>query len=214
MLAARRAVSVRHLPVLDPARDVVEERVREACHVADGDHAGAALDAQVVVAHQAVGEVETVVRQPPGGGCRADRLDEDVALDHGAVGEDHASAVVVDGEGRDAAPEVEAHLPLVASLHGGTHLPTEGGLHGHLVEGDDVDLATQPHGGGGDLAADEPGAQDDQPGAGREPLLQRSAVVVGADDVPAGPDGLGEASGLDAGGRDEPVVGHRLPSDS
>ena len=76
--------------------------------------------------------------------------------------------------------------------------------HGHLGD-------PEAHGGGGDLAADEPGADDDHAGAGPGQLVpQAPRVGEGADRVPAGErTGAGQPAGPHTGGDDQTVVRER-----
>lgn len=63
---------------------------------------------------------------------------------------------------------------------------------------DDRDLESEPAGGRGDLGADEPAADDDEPATARQVLAQRACVVERAQNVNAL---QAVASGQGAGGR-------------
>src|SRR4051794_15986134 len=120
--------------------------------------------------------------------------------------------MVVPLERGDARAEVEADaVLLVPPLQDGREQRPERADHGQPVDRDTGDIAAEGAGGGGDLAADEAGAEHDDAGAGPQLRAQRECVVERPDDVPprvrgGRRTGDVEAAGGDAGGRDERVV--------
>ena len=90
MTAARLAVS-RHVPVLHTPGDVIEAWIRESRNVTGSDDFRAAFNPQLVVAEDAVCQIQAVALQPPVFGWGADRLDHQVRGQFGAVVEHHRS---------------------------------------------------------------------------------------------------------------------------
>ena len=145
-----------------------------------------------------------------GVGAHAGRQDDDVGVQHGAVGERHGVVVVAvgDGLGGDACMDAHAEAAQLAGDQRG-HLDLEGrqDVFGVL---DKVCLEASLREGLGGLDADEPGSEDD--GSRARGLAQGEGVVDRAQGVHArGIEAVdGRAGGESSGGKDQVVVGERV----
>lgn len=171
-----------HAPVFDAARRGVVAGVGKAGDVAHRHDERQPFDAKVPVAQHAVGQVEAVAAQPFGVGPGTDRLDDDIGGQHGAVVEHDLVAL----EPGDRVSKVEPGAPfLVAGQQSGSQSFSERTGHREGQRVHDRHVGTEPVGGRGHLAPDEPSADDDQPDVG--PLGEGGAqpvrVVERAEDV-------------------------------
>ena len=183
----------RQVPVLDPARHLVEQRVRVAGHVAHRVHvlehgAVGAHGLQAAVDEHAVARVEPGALQPLGVRVRADRDDQHVALEHDAARQDDPLDARVADEAEQPVLAEEAHaVGLVSPTHLGAEQRPERPLQR------DARLRDDRHARGSrlcgrcrDLAADEARAENHHVRARAQGLAQGHRVVDGAQHVDAG----------------------------
>ena len=192
--------------MLDTPRHVIEARVGEACDVTHCHHRHIGpQDPHEVVGEHTVGEVEVIAVEPLNIGHAADRLDNDVSGEPGAIGKRHAIVV----ELSHSLTKVEGHaVRFMMGLHCRTELCTERAHHRLRVVRRDRDLAAELSRGGGDLAADESGTHDQQRRPGGESIAQGECILGRAQHRGLRP-GHGEVARADAAGDDQPVEGIR-----
>ena len=164
-------------PVLEPHL-LAEEAVVPAHDVAGGEHAGRP-GGEAGVGHHPVADLQAAAGQPVGHRCHPDADDDDVGVDHGAVGEPDALDPVLALDGGHA--DAEAHVDAAVSVQVGEHaadLHAEGALERRRQCLHHRDLEAQAPGRSRHLGADEAGADHhDPPGGGVEGRPQRQRVV-------------------------------------
>jgi hypothetical protein len=145
--------------------------------------------------------------EPSGGRADADPDHHEIGRHLGAVRELHRLDPAGTGEPGHAHAETQVD-PVVTVDRGAdlTHLAPEGALERHVGGFEDGDVEPELAADRGDLGADEPGTDHDDPaGPGLEPRPHRRRVVEGAQGVDAGEAvGVGQRARRGAGGDDRP----------
>ncbi|GAA1242690.1 hypothetical protein GCM10009646_33010 [Streptomyces aureus] len=173
-----------------------------------------AADAQPLVGQDPVGQIQAVAVQPFGVGDRADGLHDHIGRKHRPVGQDDTGHPVLALEARDPRAEGEAHAAfLVAPVQRAGQEFAERAEHRQRLGVDHRHLGdTEAFGCGGDLAADEARADDDDANARPDQFVtQAPGVGEGAHGVPAADGTRGTVAAQPArphaGGDDQAVEG-------